>query len=85
MIDTGLTGRFITTAQVEYDGQTGRPVVGMVFNDEGGNLFAKITKENIGRQLAIVLDDVVISAPTITVRSWEEKLQITGSYTVQEA
>lgn len=85
LIDTGLTGRFITTAQVEYDGQTGRPVVGMVFNDEGGNLFAKITKENVGRQLAIVLDGQVISAPTINGEILGGRAQITGSYTVQQA
>lgn len=85
LIDTGLTGRYITTSQVEYDGQTGRPVVGMVFNDEGGNLFAKITKDNIGRQLAIVLDGVVISAPTINGEILGGKAQITGQYTVQQA
>lgn len=85
LIDTGLTGRFVTTSQVEYDGQSGRPVVGMVFNDEGGNLFAKITKENVGRQLAIVLDGVVISAPTINGEILGGRAQITGQYTVQQA
>ncbi|MEN9604912.1 MAG: hypothetical protein RJB39_597 [Candidatus Parcubacteria bacterium] len=85
LIPTGLTGRYITTAQVEYDGQTGRPQVGMVFNDEGGELFAKITRDNVGRRLAIVLDGVVISDPTIQTEILGGKAQITGQYSVQQA
>lgn len=82
---TGLTGRYITTAQVEYDGQTGRPQIGMVFDNEGADLFAKITKENVGRQLAILLDGQVITAPTIQGEILGGKAQITGQYSVQEA
>ncbi len=85
LIPTGLTGRYITTAQVEYDGQTGRPQIGMVFNEEGGDLFAKITKENVGKQLAILLDGQVITAPTIQGEILGGKAQITGQYSVQEA
>lgn len=85
LVDTGLTGRYITTAQVQYDGQTGRPHVGLVFNDEGAELFAKVTRENVGRQLAIVLDGNVITAPTIQDEIIGGKAQITGSYSVQEA
>jgi len=85
LIPTGLTGRYITTAQVEYDSQTGRPQIGMVFNEEGGDLFAKITKENVGKQLAILLDGVVITAPTIQGEILGGKAQITGQYSVQEA
>jgi protein-export membrane protein SecD len=85
LIPTGLTGRYITTAQVEYDGQTGRPQIGMVFNEEGADLFAKITKENVGKQLAILLDGQVITAPTIQGEIVGGKAQITGQYSVQEA
>ncbi len=85
LISTGLSGRYITTAQVEFDGQTGRPMIGMVFNDEGSELFAKITKDNIGRQLAIVLDGMVISAPTINSEILGGKAQINGQFTVQQA
>lgn len=85
LIPTGLTGRYITTAQVEYDSQTGRPQIGMVFNEEGGELFAKITKENVGKQLAILLDGQVITAPTIQGEILGGKAQITGQYSVQEA
>ena len=82
---TGLTGRYITTAQVEYDGQTGRPMIGLVFNSEGADLFAKITKENIGTQLAIMLDGQVISAPTIQAEIIGGRAQITGQYSIKEA
>jgi protein-export membrane protein SecD len=85
LVPTGLTGRYITTAQVEYDGQTGRPQIGMVFNSEGGDLFAKITKENVGKQLAIVLDGNVISAPVINGEIVGGKAQITGQFSVQDA
>lgn len=85
LIPTELSGRYITTAQVEYDGQTSRPQVGIVFNKEGGDLFAKITKENIGQQLAILLDGVVITAPTIQDEIIGGKAQITGQYSVKEA
>ncbi|MES2623349.1 MAG: protein translocase subunit SecD [Patescibacteria group bacterium] len=85
LIPTGLSGRYITTAQVEYDGQTSRPQVGMVFDKEGGDLFAKITKEHVGEQLAILLDGQVITAPTIQGEIIGGKAQITGQYSVQEA
>ncbi len=85
LVDTGLTGRYVTTAQVEYDGQTGRPQIGLVFNTEGADMFAKITKDNIGNQLAIVLDGSIISAPTIQAEIIGGKAQITGSYSIKEA
>lgn len=85
LIPTGLTGRYITTAQVEYDSQTNRPQIGMVFDKEGGDLFAKITKENVGKQLAILLDGQVITAPTIQGEILGGKASITGQYSVQEA
>lgn len=85
LIPTGLTGRYITTAQVEYDGQTSRPQIGIVFNKEGGDLFAKITKEHVGEQLAILLDGQIITAPVIQGEIIGGKASITGQYSVQEA
>lgn len=85
LIPTGLTGRYITTAQVEYDGQTSRPQIGIVFNKEGGDLFAKITKEHVGEQLAILLDGQIITAPVIQGEIIGGKASITGQYSIQEA
>ena len=52
---TELTGRFLDHAQLEFDSQTNQPRVSLVFNTEGSALFAKITRENIGRAVAIYL------------------------------
>jgi preprotein translocase subunit SecD len=64
----GLTGEYITNAQVAYDnapGEGNRPYVQLTFNRTGADLFGKLTKENVKRRMAIVLDDTVDSAPII--------------------
>ncbi len=68
--DTGLTGRYLESAQLEFSGsQSGQlanePIVSIRFNQEGGDLFAQITRDNVGEQLAIILDGEMISAPRI--------------------
>ncbi len=84
-IPTALTGKYIKTARVEYDSRTGKPQIGLTFNDEGAKLFADITKNNIGRQLAILLDGQVMSAPVIQSEILGGQAQITGSFSIQEA
>jgi preprotein translocase subunit SecD len=64
----GLTGEYITDARVAYDnspGQANRPYVQVTFNKTGADLFGKLTKENVKRRMAIVLDDTVDSSPVI--------------------
>ena len=85
LIPTQLTGKYIKTARVEYDGRTGKPQIGLVFNDEGAKIFGEITKNNIGKQLAILLDGQIISAPTIQAEILGGQAQITGSFSIQEA
>lgn len=82
---TLLTGKYIKTARVEYDGRTNKPQIGLVFNDEGAKIFADITKKNIGKPLAISLDGQVISAPIIQAEIIGGQAQITGSFSIQEA
>lgn len=82
---TSLTGKYIKTARVEYDGRTGKPQIGLVFDDEGAKMFADITKNNIGKPLAILLDGQVISAPVIQSEILGGQAQITGSFSIQEA
>ncbi len=82
---TELTGRYLKSATVQYDGQTNRPLVSLEFNDEGKQLFAKLTKEEIGKPLAIFLDGQIISAPTVQDEIVDGKAVITGSYTAAEA
>jgi len=82
---TGLTGRYLVKARVEFDSTTGAPIVGLEFDKEGGELFAKITREHKSKVLAIILDGSVISAPVIVDEISDGKAQITGSFTPVEA
>jgi len=82
---TGLTGRYLSRATVEFDPNTQAAQVGLEFNSEGSDLFSKLTTENKGQILAIILDDNVLSAPVIKDAITNGKAQITGSFTAQEA
>ncbi|MBR8729148.1 protein translocase subunit SecDF [Porphyromonas levii] len=82
-----LGGEVVTNAKSDIDNTLGRqePVVSMTMNSEGAREWARITKENIGRPIAIVLDDVVYSAPSVNTEIPNGQSQITGKFTVQEA
>ncbi len=84
-VSTGLSGRYLSKARVEFSPTTGAPLVGLDFDSEGAELFAKITRENKGEILAIVLDGVVISAPVIVDEISDGAAQITGQFTPEEA
>ena len=84
-VDTGITGRVIDKAQLQFNSTSGEPTVSLSFNKEGKELFAKITKENIGGILAIFLDGQTISTPVIREEINDGKAQISGSFTPQEA
>ena len=79
-----LTGKYIKDAYVSYD-PGGLPSVSIVFNSEGAKIFENVTTNNVGRQLAIVLDGVVKSAPMIRERIPEGKGQISGKFNMEEA
>ncbi len=76
-------GENLTDAGVSF--QDGAPVVTFKFNTVGGRKFGEVTKENIGRQLAIVLDDEVISAPVIQTAIMGGSGVITGNFTSEDA
>lgn len=80
-----LTGRFLTKASLTFDQTTNRPMVSLQFNDEGANLFAEITKANVGKQVAIFLDGVPISSPVVNEEITGGKAVISGTFTVEEA
>ncbi|MEK6609219.1 MAG: protein translocase subunit SecD [Myxococcota bacterium] len=63
-----LTGEYIADAQVMFDQQTGRPEVSIRFDRSGAEIFERISGENVGRKMAIVLDEKVNSAPVIQSR-----------------
>ena len=82
---TPLTGRFLQKAQVDFDSNTGEPTVLLTFNNEGEKLFAKITKENINKTLAIFLDGVPISLPVIRQEIASGNAVISGGFKAVEA
>ena len=77
-----VTGRDLRSARSSVD-ENNRPAVSFTLNSEGGRKFGKVSGENIGRQLAIILDGRVQSAPTLESRITTEG-RITGSFTPEE-
>lgn len=87
---TGLTGRYLESASLEFaGGQSGQlanePIVSVRFTQEGGELFAEITRENVGEQLAIFLDGELISAPRINEAITGGTAIISGGFNPDEA
>jgi len=81
-----LTGDLLTDARVRIGGEVaGEPYVAIEFSSEGSRLFDQITGANVGKRLAIVLDNTVYSAPVIRERISGGKASITGSFTMDEA
>jgi preprotein translocase subunit SecD len=79
-----INGSQLTKAQQSYD-TNNQPAVQITFNSEGGRRFAQVTRENVGKPFAIILDNVVISAPNINEPILGGSAQITGNFTVQSA
>lgn len=82
---TGLSGKQLKRAQVEFDQSTGAPIVNITFNDEGKNLFGEVTSRNVGKPVAIFLDGLPISTPTVQQAITGGTAQITGNFTLTEA
>ena len=80
-----LDGGAVTDARVQYGNTGGNPEVSMTMNQEGANVWAKMTKDNIGKQIAIVLDGMVYSYPTVNGAIEGGSSQITGNFTLEEA
>ena len=81
-----LDGGVVTDAHVDYDQRRGgNPGVSMTMNAEGANVWARLTKENIGRQIAIVLDGTVYSYPNVQNEITGGSSSITGNFTIEEA
>ena len=81
-----LDGGVVTNARVDYnDRRGGEPGVSMTMNAEGANTWARLTKDNIGRQVAIVLDGTVYSYPTVQTEITGGQSSITGNFSIEEA
>ena len=81
-----LGGEVVTSARSEVRNDLGqnRPVVTMTMNDEGARKWARLTGDNIGRNIAIVLDGVVYSAPNVNNEITGGRSEISGAFTVDE-
>ncbi len=82
---TGLTGRYVENAVLSTGNGSIEPTVLLQFDAEGSMLFAEITKNNIGRAMAIFLDGQVISAPILQAVILDGNAQISGNFTTEEA
>ncbi|MGM9740340.1 MAG: protein translocase subunit SecDF [Candidatus Cryptobacteroides sp.] len=83
-----LDGSAVTDARVSYDGtgmNKGNPSVSMSMNAEGANTWARLTRDNIGKQIAIVLDGLVYSYPNVQNEISGGHSSITGNFDVEEA
>ena len=85
--DPDLGGDVVTSAKSDIQNDFGRsePIVSMTMNEEGARKWARITKDNVGRAIAIVLDGVVYSAPNVNDEITGGRSQISGHFTVEEA
>ena len=79
-----LEGDVITDAKDEFDQMSGRPSVSMSMNSDGARRWAELTKANVGKAIAIVLDGVFYSAPRVNGEISGGNSQITGNFTIED-
>ena len=83
---TNLTGRYLKKSEMGFDQTvTYEPLILLQFDDEGSKIFEELTEKNIGKPLAIYIDNQLISAPTVQEKISGGKAQITGKFTIEEA
>jgi len=82
---TNLTGKDLKRAQLSFSQQTGEPQVSLEFNSEGAKKFEEITGRNVQKQVAIFLDNEIISAPKVQEKITGGNAVITGKFTTAEA
>ena len=78
-----LEGDVVTDAKDEFEQLSGRPSVSMSMNNDGARRWAALTKANVGKAIAIVLDGVVYSAPRVNQEITGGNSQITGNFTIE--
>ena len=83
--ETELNGSHLKRSTVKFDQNTGNPYIALEFNDSGKDIFAAITTRNLGKPVAIVLDNQIISAPTVQSVIESGQAVITGDFTIVDA
>ncbi|GMR19294.1 MAG: protein translocase subunit SecD [Patescibacteria group bacterium] len=82
---TGLTGKDLSRAAVDFDQSSSAPQIALTFSAEGEKKFAEITGRNVGKPLAIFLDEALLTAPVVQQKITGGNAVITGSFTLDEA
>ncbi len=82
---TNLVGKDLQRASVTFNQNTGAPEVSLVFTSDGGKKFAEITKRNVSKPVAIVLDDQIVSAPNVSEPITDGNAVINGRFTTDQA
>lgn len=82
---TNLTGKQLNRSTVQFDQQTSEPTISLEFNDEGREIFGQLTKDNVGRVLAIFIDEMPVALPRINTPILDGRAVMTGGFTLDEA
>jgi len=85
LVPTDLTGADLAQSSVVFDRNTGKPAVSISFTQAGATKFEKITAENVGKKVAILLDNEMVSAPVVQEKITGGQAQITGNFSLDEA
>ena len=83
--NTDLSGKQLKGATVQFDQNTNAPLIALKFDSDGATLFEQLTERNVGKQIAIFLDDQIISAPTVQQKITGGEAVITGTFALDEA
>ena len=84
-VSTALTGRYLKRAQVSFNQNSINPSVAIEFNSEGAKLFRDMTEANVGKSIAIYLDGVPISEPTVNEAIKDGRAEISGNFNTDTA
>jgi len=84
-VRTGLTGKDLARSQVDFEQTTSAPQIALQFTSGGAKKFEEITGRNVGKSLAIYLDEVILTAPTVKGKISGGNAVITGQFTLSEA
>lgn len=83
--NTELTGKNLDRAQVQFNPNDNSPEVGLEFDPEGSDMFAEITGRNVGKPVAVFLDNYPISVPTVNEKISGGRAVISGNFNIKEA
>ena len=92
-VSTALTGKYLEKSQLQFSqagvasggGLQSRPIISLRFNKEGADLFEQLTRDNVGKTIAIYLDGILVSAPTVNQAISGGQAIIEGAFTLEEA